>query len=282
MNQDANNGSTPGARDIQDAQQPGRSTTYKRSNRQGRNRPVLVTPTDGEQPTAIERQSDIDEALAATSTTTTDTPEKKGRPKFFSTIGRKEAASETTTADPNAARLARAIRGKTASTTKTGEKKQEVSSPARASSPAKSSAARTAMPPRRGGFKPRHLIGILLYLIVADVAGLYEKQLLVNGHLEKLLFTLGPVQVYLSTVMFLLTLIVLLIVLARFDLVPRSLMPTSTQTRPTSKGQAQTPSNRAETNAQTSMKQGVKGADDDLYQEYRQNQRYWQRKDRKK
>jgi len=30
------------------------------------------------------------------------------------------------------------------------------------------------------------------------------------------------------------------------------------------------------------MKQGVKGANDDLYQEYRETQRYWQRRDRKK
>jgi ABC-type phosphate transport system substrate-binding protein len=97
-----------------------------------------------------------------------------------------------------------------------------------------------------------------------------------------LLFTIGPVQVYLSTVMFLLTLIVLLIVLARFDLVPRSLAPASTQPRPSSKGQAQRPSNDGSTNTQPGMKQGVKGANDDLYQEYRQNQRYWQRKDRKK
>lgn len=276
MNQDANNGSTPGA---QDAQQPGKSATYKRSNRQGRNRPVLVTPTNGEQPAAIASQSDIDDALSAASATPISTPEKKGRPKFFSTIGRKAATDEVITADPDAARLARAIRGKTASTAKSSEKKQEASTPAKAA-PAKSNAARPALPARRGGFKPRHLIGILLYLIVADVAGLYEKQLLASAGLEKLLFTLGPVQVYLSTVMFLLTLVVLLIVLARFDLVPRSLAPASTQARPAGRGQ--TPSNNADANVQTGMRQGVKGADDDLYQEYRQNQRYWQRRDRKK
>jgi hypothetical protein len=275
MNQNANNGSTPGA-------QPGKSATYKRSNRQGRNRPVLITPTDGEQPTAIARQSDIDEALSATSAATIATPEKKGRPKFFSTLGRKEATGEAITADPDAARLARAIRGKTASTAKSGEKKQEANTPAKAAAPAKSNATRPALPARRGGFKPRHLIGILLYLIVADVAGLYEKQLLVNAGLEKLLFTIGPVQVYLSTAMFLLTLVVLLIVLARFDLVPRSLAPASTQARPGSRGQSQGSSDSTDANGQTGMRQGVKGADDDLYQEYRQNQRYWQRRDRKK
>lgn len=217
-----------------------------------------------------------------------DTAEKKGkgRPKFFSTLGKKEETSEEVTADPAAARLARAIRGKVTPTAKTGEKRQsqqEIQAPAKATAPARSASGRpAAQPARRGGFKPRHLIGILLYLIVADVAGLYEKQLLVNSHIEKLLFNLGPIPVYLSTVMFLLTLVLLLIVLARFDLVPRSLSPSTSRTGPASKGQSKASPRDNNDNGQPGMKQGVKGADDDLYQEYRQNQRYWQRRDRKK
>lgn len=210
-----------------------------------------------------------------------DTAEKKGkgRPKFFSTLGKKEETSEVATADPAAARLSRATRGKAATPAKTGERKQsqqESKAPAKATTAARPA----AQPARRGGFKPRHIIGILLYLIVADVAGLYEKQLLVNSHIEKLLFNLGPIPVYLSTVMFLLTLVLLLIVLARFDLVPRSLTPS--RTGPASKGQSKASPRDNNDNGQPGMKQGVKGADDALYQEYRQNQRYWQRRDRKK
>jgi len=242
MNKGANSGSTPGAQDGQDAQ------------------PATI-----------------------------DSLEKKSRPKFFSTIGKKEETSETVIADPAAARILRAIRGKGASTAKPGEKKQpqgENKMAVKAVAPAKSTGARpAAQPARRGGFKPKHLIGIMVYLIIADLAGVWEQQLLRNSGVETPnhpMFTIGPVAVYPSTLLFLLTLVVLLIILARFDLVPRSLAPAPTQTRPTSKSQPQAKSNDSDTNAQPGLKQGVKGANDDLYQEYRQNQRYWQRRDRKK
>ena len=132
-------------------------------------------------------------------------------------------------------------------------------------------------------FKPRHLIGILAYLIVADVVGVYEKAWL--GKADKLLFSLGPLPIYTSTVIFLFTLVVLLIVLARFDLVPRSLTPASR--RPVTTTNKNSPQGDSDSNSDGSrntpnMKQGVKGQNDDLYQEYRETQRYWQRRDRKK
>jgi hypothetical protein len=287
MNQETNNGPTPG---TPDTEQPGKSAAHRRANRQGRNRAILVTSTESESEQSAnvsdqEVASEISTAPVATATTSmpmTDAPVKKSRPKFFSTIGKKEETSETITVDPAAARLSRATR----SATKPAEKKpsQEVNKPvAKAVAPAKSASTRASAPPARrpGGFKPKHLIGILAYLLVADVAGLWEKSLL--GKNDRLLFVIGPVQVTLSTVLFLLTLVVLLIVLARFDLVPRSLAPAA-QSRPASKGSSQssTSSNNGDATTQAGMKQGVKGADDDLYQEYRQNQRYWQRKDRKK
>jgi len=75
--------------------------------------------------------------------------------------------------------------------------------------------------------------------------------------------------------------VLLLIVLARFDLVPRSLGGAA---RPAPKGTTSNTSRSsgAGSKGQPTIKQGVKGANDDLYQEYRQNQRYWQRRDRKK
>jgi len=109
---------------------------------------------------------------------------------------------------------------------------------------------------------------------------------LVSAHAEKLLFSLGPLPIYVSTVLFLLTLVILLVVLARFDLVPRSLTPAPRQPVTTGKGQSQN-NNTSDTGSDGSQntpnrKQGVKGANDDLYQEYRETQRYWQRRDRKK
>ena len=150
--------------------------------------------------------------------------------------------------------------------------------------PAKTSG-RAAPAPRRGGFKPRHLIGILLYLIVADFVGVAEKAWL--GKADKLLFSVFSLPIYTSTLLFLLTLVVLLIVLARLDLVPRSLTPASRQSATGGRGPSQQNKDVSDTDSNAAkngpgMKQGIKGANDDLYQEYRETQRYWQRRDRKK
>jgi len=65
--------------------------------------------------------------------------------------------------------------------------------------------------------------------------------------------------------------------------VPRSLTPASRQPATTGKGPSQQNKDVPDDAKTTpNVKQGVKGANDDLYQEYRQTQRYWQRRDRKK
>jgi hypothetical protein len=282
MSQEQNNGTPPAQ---------GKPTSNKRSNRNGRNRPVLVTGDTVDQLSGDSVQEDAQKDAinrVPTQTAIEEVPEAapaRKRPGFFSTIGKRE---ETT--DAAAARLARATRNKTAAPAKKeGKEVQETKKQeplAVAKSAPTRSGGRAAPAPRRGGFKPRHLIGILAYLIVADVVGVYEKSWLVSAHAEKLLFSLGPLPIYVSTVLFLLTLVVLLIVLARFDLVPRSLTPASRQPATTGKGQAQN-NNKPDIDSDgpkntPNMKQGVKGSNDDLYQEYRQTQRYWQRRDRKK
>jgi hypothetical protein len=278
MSQEQNNGTPPAQ---------GRPTSNKRSNRNGRNQPVLVTGDTVDQLSGDSVQEDATNGVptqAAIEEAPEAAPARK-RPGFFSTIGKRE---ETT--DAAAARLARATRNKTAAPTKKESKEvQETKKPepmAVVKSAPTRAGGRAAPAPRRGGFKPRHLIGILAYLIVADVVGVYEKSWLVSAHAEKLLFSLGPLPIYVSTVLFLLTLVILLVVLARFDLVPRSLTPSSRQPATTSKGQAQN-NNKPDTGSDSSkntpnMKQGIKGNNDDLYQEYRETQRYWQRRDRKK
>lgn len=281
----------------------GRTTSNRRSNRSGRNRPVLVTGDTTDQlsgdaaqedgTNGISTQADMDAQMEAmkdainrvpTQTGTEESPVKK-RPGFFSTLGGKKEE----TADAAAARIARATRNKAATPAKKESKEVQTTKKSEPRAVAKNAPARTggraAPAPRRGGFKPRHLIGILLYLIVADVAGVYEKSLL--GKADKLLFSLGPLPIYTSTVLFLLTLIILLVVLARFDLVPRSLTPAPRQSATTGKGPSQQNKDvpDADSNASRNApgtKQGVKGANDDLYQEYRETQRYWQRRDRKK
>lgn len=285
MSQEQNNGTPP---------MEGKPTSNRRSNRSGRNRPVLVTgdTTDQVYGDAVQGDAQADERKDTINGVPTQTvieeasetaPVKK-RPGFFSTLGGKK--EETT--DAAAARLARAARNKTATPAKKETKEVQATKKPEPQVVAKSApgraGGRAAPPPRRGGFKPRHLIGILLYLVVADFVGVLEKSWL--GKADKLLISLGPLPIYTSTVLFLLTLVILLVVLARLDLVPRSLTPASRQPATTGKGPSQQNKDMPDTDSDAAktpgMKQGVKGANDDLYQEYRQTQRYWQRRDRKK
>ncbi len=288
MSQEQNNGIPPVA---------GRSAN-RRSNRSGRSRPVLVTGDSTDQVSGdamqedssngISTQADMDaqmDAINSSAQTAAGEAPARKRPGFFSSLGGKKEE----TPDAAAARLARATRGRGAAparkeTNKAGAtKKQEPLSTAK-NTPARTGG-RAAPAPRRGGFKPRHLFGILIYLIVADVIGVFEKGWL--GKADKLLFSIFSLPIYTSTVLFLLTLVILLVILARLDLVPRSLTPAPRQSSTSGRGPSQQnkdvpgkDSNDAKSTP--GMKQGVKGANDDLYQEYRETQRYWQRRDRKK
>lgn len=272
----------------------GRPASNKRSNRSGRNRPVLVTgdttdrlsgdATQNGLSNGISTQADLDaqvNTINRSQQTAAGEPPVKKRPGFFSTLGGKKEETN----DAAAARLARATRNKAVTPAKKEANEVKAAKKPESQAVAKSAPARSgsrpAPAPRRGGFKPRHMIGILLYLIVADVVGVYEKSLL--GKNDKLIFSLGPLPIYTSTILFLLTLVILLVVLARFDLVPRSLTPASRQPATTGKGPSQQNKDVPDDAKTTpNVKQGVKGANDDLYQEYRQTQRYWQRRDRKK
>jgi chemotaxis protein histidine kinase CheA len=281
MNQETNS-------EAQDNRQE-RSTSSKRGSRAGRNRPVLVTPdADSEvtQDQPAEEISDATQPVAEVATTTTDeAPRPRRLPKFFSSVARNEQ-QQAITANPEAARIARATRSANSRPAKES-KAEESSAPAQTSAnqaPAKAAPATSSRPRPASAFKMRYLFGILLYLILAELIGGFERSLLIANKLDKLLFQIGPVAVTTSTLAFLVTLIVILVILARLDLVPRSLAALSGQPTPQRRpGQSQNTSNS--TGVKTPppvMKQGVKGEDDDLYQEYREQQRYLQRRERRK
>ena len=281
MNQETNS-------EAQDNRQE-RSTSSKRGSRAGRNRPVLVTPNaDSEvtQDQPAEEISDATQPVAEVATTTTDeAPRPRRLPKFFSSVARNEQ-QQAITANPEAARIARATRSANSRPAKES-KAEESSALAQTSAdqaPAKAAPATSSRPRPASAFKMRYLFGILLYLILAELIGGFERSLLIANKLDKLLFQIGPLAVNTSTLAFLVTLIVILVVLARLDLVPRSLAALSGQPTPQRRpGQSQNTSNS--TGVKTpppAMKQGVKGEDDDLYQEYREQQRYLQRRDRRK
>lgn len=272
----------------------GRSSSARRS-RANRNRPVLITSTPDTLDQSTQNGNAEDQLISpdgANGTNTVDqaseetmasAPRSRRLPKFFSTVGKSEE-KQTTQPEVNAAqaRIARATGGKGATQTKTS--KQLVASAPAKSAPAKPVPTRSAPARPPSAFKMKYIFGMLLYLIIADVIGSLETTYLTVNHLNNPLFSIGSFPITPSTVLFLLTLIVVLIILARFDLIPRNLAGLSGQSQAQRKtSQSKSTSEPGGTRSQPpAMKQGVKGADDDLYQEYRAQQRYNQRRERKR
>jgi hypothetical protein len=272
MNQETNSG-------MQDTKQE-KATQYKRSRSAGRNRPVLVSPSSDDKVTE-ELSENALQVEEVTPTTTVEDTRPRRLPKFFSSVGRSEKEG-TVEANPAAARIARATRSTGASTASSRTVKETKPAESKSTSTRVSTKAAPARPARQGGFKTRYLWGMAIYVLVAMVVGQYERALLLGSHLEKILFQIGSFAVTTSTALYLLTLIILLVALARFDLIPRSLGAMSGQST-TQRGKTVQSSGSDDTkNSLPTMKQGVKGADDDLYQEYREQQRYLQRRERKK
>jgi hypothetical protein len=263
----------------------------KRSSRGGRKRPVLVTTNPNNEVTQDQPAEETSDAAQpveeVASTTTVKAPRTRRLPNFFSSVARSEQ-EQAVSANPEAARIARATRGgaSSASSRAGKESKATESEAITKTSTNNAPAPTTSARPRPSGFKTKYLFGMLLYLIAAEAVGGLERSLLVANHADKLLFQLGSIAVSTSTVLFLLTLLALLFILARLDLVPRSLgamtgQPAS-QRRPGQSQQNTSNNPGGGKNPPPAMKQGVKGADDDLYQEYREQQRYLQRRERKK
>jgi hypothetical protein len=243
----------------------------RRAARAGRNRPELVTSTSEVKNDAriLETDQPTEEATLAPNEQPVSSPSPARRlADFFSTVGRSgksQAAQETEVAQ---ARIARASRGK-ASVTSNDSPSSETRQQPKASAPARTTPARPASP-----FKTKYLLGIAIYLFGAQFIGIYERQFLIANHLEAVLGRPFGFTITTSTVVYLATLLVLLLILARLDLVPRSLGAMSGQQ--SSQSRRGTSQGTSEDNIKSpppTMKQGVKGEDDDLYQEYRSNQR---------
>jgi hypothetical protein len=77
---------------------------------------------------------------------------------------------------------------------------------------------------RSSGFSRwRYLLGFGIFLFGALFVGQYERSFLESNHMDKVLFQIGSFAVTTSTVLYLLTLILLLVILAFFNLIPRSI-----------------------------------------------------------
>jgi hypothetical protein len=263
------------------------SSSTKRSARAGRNRPVLVTSQDGEgnELTGIEESTPtLEESVAEVEAQNPPVASPRRRmPAFFSTIGkRSQAEEESQEIDPAQARIARATRSKTTTSKASSEdnvkQKPEVKKEA-------ASSRSTASSRPNSIFKTRYLIGMGLYLLAANFIGAIETNLMRAYHLDAILteFNLfgGKIIISTSTLVFLATLVIILVALARLDLIPRNFSAmmggSSSQQNRRGSGSGSSSRNQGSTEGgrtiPPSMKQGVKGADDDLYQEYRSNQR---------
>ena len=133
----------------------------------------------------------------------------------------------------------------------------------------------------------KYIWGMMAYLLIADFMGVWITDLMQAHGLDGVVFTVSTFQAKRSTLVFLALLVIILIVMARFDLIPRSLGAAMSGQTPQSRNAASSGSKSKtptfETReAQPTLKQGVQGSHDDLYREYRQNQRYFQKRDRKR
>lgn len=263
--------------------QSNRSTSYKRTHRA--KRPVLVTEQEGtpsiESNTLVieEEQAPAEAALEEQSIQSEETGRKRG-PRFFSSVEKAEKTPDQPKADPIAARLTRALRGKGADTAKDKEPVKEKKSATSSSKPATTTSARP-----RSNFKMKYIWGMMIYLLIADFLGVWIQSWMQSQGLDAVVFTISTFQARRSTLVFLALLVIILIVMARLDLIPRSLgaamTNSSSQRKDAPRSDAKAPTFESR-EAQPTLKQGVKGTNDDLYREYRENQRYFQKRDRKR
>src|SRR5436305_8321162 len=218
MNQETNAG-------AQDAQQE-KTVQNKRSKNKSKNSPILVTSSNdletNDQAVEVTGET-IQPVEEVVPSTTVEETHSRRFPKFFSSVGKNENGT-TAEADQASARIARATRnsgtssanGRAAKDSKPAQSQSNVTRVAPKSAPTKAT-------PRQGAFKTKYLYGMIIYVVVAMFVGQYERAFLVSNHLDKVLFQIGSFAVTTSTALYLLTLIVLLVILARFDLIPRSL-----------------------------------------------------------
>jgi hypothetical protein len=260
--------------------QESNSTLRKsRRTRSQRNRPVLVTNSDE---TTTEEQAiqetapveEIEETPASEPEPVPTSPAPKGRrlPNFFSTVGKSEKEDNQKEAEVGQARLARATKGKTSTATGKTPAVTEAKETPKSETKAAPAATTRTRPAQQGAFKTRYILGIAIYLFAANFIGTGITLVLRQMHADVVLtqFNLfgGKVVVSSSTLLFLALLIIILVLLARFDLIPRSLAPSAQNRAGASKS-----SETATRQPPSPIRQGVKGEDDNLYQEYRLSQR---------
>ncbi len=263
----------------------------QRRSRSPRNRPTLVTNT-----TSAESLSSANEDLSVEPVTTiaepiptveseapiASVPQRSSLlPRFFSKVDKsdQDETANGTTEEANViqARMARARKGIVVGE-KTTAKQAEVKETVRSTpspTPAKTTPNR---PPSL--FKTRHIVGMAIYLLAAQFILPYERVFAINSGIEKKLadFPFFGVSASITTSFLLniITLILLLYLLVRFDFLPNGKKLAATQQGQQGRtGTARNTNGTApvEKVAPKPIREGVKGEHDDLYMAYRSNQR---------
>lgn len=272
------------------------SSTHRHSHRSSRNKPVLITSAEnGEIEASMQDSGPTRTDVQQIAVVEPSAPARSHRlPSFFSTVGKSAQKETSQDIDATSARLARASRSKP-STSSTSKPASEAADGQKSATQQANTPARTGFlssllssPPARvngsgrpaSAFKTRYLIGMGLYLLFANFIGYYETSFLqayhLNGELTRFSLFGSVIPITPATILFLATLIIILVLLAHFDLIPRnfaSLSGRPSAKSTSSKGQNTSENGNGARNAPLTMRQGVKGKDDDLYQEYRANQR---------
>lgn len=251
-----------------------------RRNRSARNRPVLVTETEetteDTPPTTDNLALDVTPTTGETETVTAPAAPSRNPlhlPKFFSKVEHNTEESTTGTDEVVEARMARAkksLNGKAAATTEVAA--TEDTKPAAKAKPTPAAPAKPRL------FKTRHIIGIVAYLFGANWLLPAEAGYIKSANINKVYYTIASLHVQIDTalVVNIVTLIICLYLLVAFDLLPNGKQLSASQTSQ-KRGVKTTSSNSSSGTAvktpQPTVRQGVKGENDDLYQSYRTNQR---------
>jgi hypothetical protein len=267
-------------------------TKRPRRTRVPRNRPVLVTDTTAvESEATTESETPSTSTLAATQTPITDnlahdterltpdtanTPAKPAKrlprlPNFFSSVVKGEQESTPSQEEVVEARMARVHKNAATQTeqTETAKTKAETKPATKPATRAQAAAARPKL------FKPRHFLGLAAYLLAAQFILPGERTLSIYLGTEKVLFTIPGMNVPVET-SFLLniaTLILLLYALVALDFLPSGKKYALEQNQNQKGKAASTPGQQNPRQMPASVRPGQQGEDDDLYKNYRLNQR---------
>jgi hypothetical protein len=250
----------------------------RRVTRAQRNQPVLVTSVASEQEEQPIEEIPTPDVEPMALVDTSPAP-KRRIAGFFSTVGKEDTATGTKETDIAKARIARATHGKT-TTGKTAVEEAPAVEKKTAVSKTGTGTRSTQKPPSL--FKPRYIFGMIVYLVAADFLGTFEKNILTSMGVERVLTTFNlfgkPFAVTTSGLTFIATLIIILVVLVRLDFLPTNLNSLA-GTQPAKRGTTTRSTNTRDADGDglrsqpPTMRQGVQGADDDLYKAYRTNQR---------